>query len=166
MVSCFVIPCLLISALGADEKLVPRARVDSGGEVVSAQLSPDGARLVGTVRDGKQHDLVVWNLPSGSRSVLLKGFDLGLGNFRLSPDGKSLVGVVLRMRGGDSCDLDVVVWDAPDMSKTVLRQAKGTQRWLWRTAPSRRIRASSLSRTAWRGRSASGSAARRRNGAC
>ena len=72
--NCFVIPCLLISALGADEKSIPRIRLEGRGEVVGAVLSPDEKNLASITEntdDGNFVDLVVWDVVSRSKTTLL-----------------------------------------------------------------------------------------------
>ena len=40
--NCFAIPLFILAALGADQRLNPSARLESGGEVSSAEVSFDG----------------------------------------------------------------------------------------------------------------------------
>ena len=87
MMNCFVISCLLIYALGADEELTPSARLESRAEVVSAEISHDGKSLIGIVKNGKQHDLTAWDIRSKSKTVLATGADIT--EFSLAPAGSS-----------------------------------------------------------------------------
>ena len=84
---------------------------------------------------GKHFDLVAWDIPSNSRTVLWSGGD-GVGGTKwgsganlaavsLSPDGKSLLGIIFNMRGEETRDVDIVVWDVSSKLKTALVKMKG-----------------------------------------
>ena len=122
----FVIPFLALAILGADQKLAPSFRLETGGEVGSTtvSISPDGKSLFGDLKDGEQYDLVAWDIPSKSKTVLVKGADAPGGS--VSPDGRSLLGCICTKSGEYLLDVDYVVWDIQTKSKTNLHKLKKT----------------------------------------
>ena len=56
--------------LGANEKLAPPIRCGYSGAIELLQLSPDAKSLFAAVKSGDGHDLVAWDIPSKSKTVL------------------------------------------------------------------------------------------------
>ena len=115
---------LALGALGADQRLIPSARLESGAEVEWAEVSHDGKSLVGVSKDGKQHDLAVWDIPSKSRTVLLKGADALY--VSVSPDGRALLACICTMEAESLRDMEFIAWDMRTKSKTSLLKLKKT----------------------------------------
>ena len=124
--SCFALPLCLLAALGADQKLVPSFRLEAGGvvEPTTVSISPDGKSLLADLKDGERYDLVAWDIPSKSRTVLAKGADAPGGS--ASPDGKSVLGCICVKREEYVYDVDYVVWDISTKSKTSLHKLTKT----------------------------------------
>ncbi len=130
--SCFALPLCLLAALGAENKLVPETRLDSGGEVTQVVLTPNGRSLLAVVNCGGSYELVAWDIPSKSKTVLAKATDSPLIMWPtcernlLSPDGRSLLGFI-GTKAGESFDLNAFIWDVSSRSKTALPTRKGKQ---------------------------------------
>ena len=76
------------------------------------------------MKDGKAYDLVAWDIPSKSRTVLRNGVDGDISS--LSPNGRSLLGCIFTRGGDHLLNVDYVVWDIASKSKTNLLELKKT----------------------------------------
>ena len=159
--TCFAVPLLALVVLGADQKLIPSARIETGAEIDLAKVSRDGKTLVGRVKDGNGYDLVIWDIPSRSTTILVKGAD-ALG-FSILSDRSGLFACICNNHGKGLHDVDYFIWDIANKSKTkLIRLEELSSRRCPATGP--RMEAFLRSRMAIRRRSTFGSATGRRNG--
>ena len=114
--SCFIVPIFAFVVLGADQPLVPTARLDSEGEAWPAALTLDGKSLLGMMKNGDHCDVVVWDTTSKSRTFLVKG-SMGL-PVAVSPDRQNVAGMVLSNIKDASADVEIVIWDVAKRSTT------------------------------------------------
>ena len=110
--------------LGADQKLIPSARIETGAEIDLAKVSRDGKTLVGRVKDGNGYNLVIWDIPSRSTTILVKGAD-ALG-FSLLSDRSGLFACICNNHGKGLHDVDYFIWDIANKSKTKLIRLERT----------------------------------------
>ena len=122
--TCFAVPLLALVVLGADQKLIPSARIETGAEIDLAKVSRDGKTLVGRVKDGNGYDLVIWDIPSRSTTILVKGAD-ALG-FSLLSDRSGLFACICNNHGKGLHDVDYFIWDIANKSKTKLIRLERT----------------------------------------
>jgi hypothetical protein len=114
--SCLIVPVFVVAIFGADQPLVPSARLDSGGEAWPAALTLDGKSFLGVVKNGDHCDVVVWDTASKSRNVLVKG-SVGF-PLAVSPDRRYVAGMVLTNTTDATTDAEMVIWDVAKRSTT------------------------------------------------
>jgi hypothetical protein len=117
--SSFVIPIFAFLVLVADQPLVPSARLDCEGETWPAALTVDGKSLLGVQKSGDHCDVVVWHTTSKSRAFLVKG---SMGSpLAVSPDRKSVAGMILSSIKDATAGAEIVIWDVAKSSTTTTR---------------------------------------------
>ena len=117
-----IIPLLVYTILSAGQPLTPAICLDSGGESWPVALTSDGKDLLGVMKNGDHCDVVVWDTTSKSKSFLVKsGVAVPLA---VSPDRKSVAGMILTNVANERYDAEIVIWDIATGSTTVLLKLK------------------------------------------
>ncbi len=90
--NCYALLFFVLAVSNADQKVATPTRLESGGQVELAEVSRDGKRLFGAVKDADGYTLAAWDVPSNSKTLLAKGASLVY--FSLARDGRSVLGCV------------------------------------------------------------------------
>jgi hypothetical protein len=131
IIACNIAVFVSVSIVGATPTLAPDLLLQTGASASQAVLSLDGKTLIAVIKDGDRQDLVAWDVPRRSKTVLVKQADFVLINpcansqSWLSPDGKSLLGFFGTLHAG-AFEATAFIVNIADRTKTDLCARTGT----------------------------------------